>query len=153
MLGVTALAKGCGEGHTSIAPPPLEPARPTAVTVSPAMAELTVLGETAQLAKEVRDQNAGVMAGITVTRRSSEPSVGTTDTSGVAIGVGEADATMTASARSAPGSAVVTVMQPAATVEVTHHLTPASMCRAMAPGPRTAFRPPPPPPGAPRRRW
>ena len=66
MLGVTALAKGCGDGDTPTVPPPREPAPPRTVTVSPAMAELTVLGATAQLAKEVRDQNAGAMAGVTV---------------------------------------------------------------------------------------
>ena len=153
VLGVTVLAKGCGDGHAPIAPPPLEPAHPTTVTLSPAMAELTVLGATAQLAKEVRDQNAGVMAGVTVTWRSSDPSVATTDTSGLVTSVGEGDATITASAGSASGSAVVTVMQPVATVEVTHHLTPASMRRAKAWGPRTPFRPLAPPPGAPERRW
>ena len=117
------------------------------------MAELTLLGATFQLAAEVRGQNAGVMAGATVAWRSSDPSVATTDTSGLVTSVGEGDATITASAGSAPGSAVVTVMQPVATVEVTHDLTPASMHRAKAWGPRTAFRPPPPPPGAPGRRW
>ena len=119
VLGVTAVAKGCGDSDTPTAPPPPEPARPTTVTVSPAMAELTILGATVQLAAEVRDQNAGVMAGVTVTWRSSDPSVATTDTSGLVTGVGEGDATITARAGSASGSAVVTVMQPVATVEVT----------------------------------
>ena len=92
------MAKGRGDGNTPIAPPPGEPARPTTVTVSPALAELTVLGATFQLAAEVRDQNAGGMAGVTLTWRSSDPSVATTDTSGLVAGVGEGDATITASA-------------------------------------------------------
>lgn len=117
------------------------------------MAELTVLGATFQLAAEVRGQNAAGMAGITEIWRSCEPSMATRDTSGLVTGVGEADATITASAGSAPESALVTVMQPAAKVEVTHHLTPASMRRAKAWGPRTPFRPLAPPPGAPGRRW
>lgn len=117
------------------------------------MAELTKLGATVQLAAEVRGQNAGGMAGATVTWRSSDPSVAATDTSGLVAGVGEGDATITASAGSASGSAVVTVMQPVATVEVTHHLTPASMRRATARGARTGFRPLAPPLGAPGRRW
>ena len=83
------------------------------------MAELTVLGATVQLAAEVRDQNAGVMAGVTVTWSSSEPSVATTDTSGLVTGVGEGEATITASAGSVSGFAVVTVMQTVARVEVT----------------------------------
>ena len=119
VLGVTALAKGCGGSDAPTAPPPPEPARPTTVTVSPSMAELTVLGATIQLAAEVRDQNARVMAGVTVTWRSSDPSVATTDNTGLVTGVGEGDATVTARAGSASGSAVVTVMQPVATVEVT----------------------------------
>ncbi|MDE2754017.1 MAG: Ig-like domain-containing protein [Gemmatimonadota bacterium] len=47
--------------------------------MSAAMAELTVLGATFQLAAEVRDQNAGVMAEVTVTWRSSDPSDATID--------------------------------------------------------------------------
>ena len=56
VLAVVALAKGCGDGESPTTPPTPEPARPTTVTVSPATAELTALGETVQLTAEVRDQ-------------------------------------------------------------------------------------------------
>ena len=109
LLAVVALAKGCGDGESPSAPPMPEPARPTTVTVSPATRELTVLGATVQLSAEVRDQNARVMAGATVTWTTSANSVATVDASGLVRAVGNGTATITASAGSASGSAAVTV--------------------------------------------
>ena len=109
LLAVVALAKGCGDGESPSAPPMPEPARPTTVTVSPATTELTVLGATVQLSAEVRDQNATVMAGATVTWTTSANSVATVDASGLVRAVGNGTATITASAGSASGSAAVTV--------------------------------------------
>ena len=116
-LASVALVWACG-GDSPTAPPAPEPARPTTVTVSPATAPLTALGATVQLMAEVRDQNAGVMAGATVTWSSSDTSVATVNASGLVTGVGEGMATITASAGNVSGSAVVTVMQPVASVEV-----------------------------------
>ena len=109
VLAVVALAKGCGDGESPSAPPMPEHARPTTVTVSPATTELTVLGATVQLNAEVRDQNARVMAGATVTWTSSANSVATVDAAGLVTAVGNGTATITASAGSASGSAAVTV--------------------------------------------
>ena len=118
VLAVVALATGCGDGDSATAPPTPEPARPTTVTVSPATHELTALGITVQLSAEVRDQNARVMAGATVTWTSSANSVATVDASGLVTAAGNGTATITASAGSASGSAVVTVTQSVASVEV-----------------------------------
>ena len=118
VLAVVALTKGCGDGDSATAPPTPEPARPTTVTVSPATHELTALGITVQLSAEVRDQNARVMAGATVTWTSSASSMATVDASGLVTAAGNGTATITASAGSASGSAVVTVMQSVASVEV-----------------------------------
>ena len=118
VLAVVALTKGCGDGDSPSAPPTPEPARPTTVTVSPATHELTALGTTVQLSVEVRDQNARVMAGATVTWTSSASSMATVDASGLVTAAGNGTATITASAGSASGSAVVTVMQSVASVEV-----------------------------------
>ena len=118
VLAVVALATGCGDGDSATAPPTPEPARPTTVTVSPATHELTALGITVQLSAEVRDQNARVMAGATVTWTSSASSMATVDASGLVTAAGNGTATITASAGSASGSAVVTVMQSVASVEV-----------------------------------
>ena len=109
VLAVVALVKGCGDGESPTVPPTPEPARATTVTVSPAMAELTALGATVQLTAEVRDQNARVMAGATVTWTSSASSVATVDTSGLVRGVAEGTATITARAGSAQGTAEITV--------------------------------------------
>ena len=118
VLAVVALAKGCGDGESPAAPPTPEPARPTTVTVSPSTHELTALGATVQLSAEVRDQNARVMAGATVTWTSSANSVATVDASGLVTAAGNGTATITASAGPASGSAVVTVTQSVASVEV-----------------------------------
>ncbi len=88
VLAVVALTKGCGDGDSPAAPPTPEPARPTTVTVSPATHELTALGTTVQLSAEVRDQNARVMAGATVTWTSSANSVATVDASGLVTAAG-----------------------------------------------------------------
>ena len=111
VLAAVALAKGCGDGDSPAAPPTPEPARPTTVTVSPATAELTALGATVQLTAEVRDQNASVMAGATITWTSSAPGVATVNASGLVTAADNGAATITASAGSASGSAVVTVAQ------------------------------------------
>ena len=84
------------------------------MTVSPTTAELASLGATVQLTAEVRDQNARVMAGATLTWSSGDTSVATVNASGLVTGVGEGVATITASAASASGSTMVTVTQPVA---------------------------------------
>ena len=117
VLASLALGWACG-GDSATAPPTPEPARPTTVTVSPATHGLTALGATVQLSAEVRDQNARVMAGATVTWTSSANSVATVDASGLVTAAGNGTATITASAGPASGSSVVTVMQSVASVEV-----------------------------------
>ena len=117
VLASLALGWACG-GDSATAPPTPEPARPTTVTVSPATHGLTALGATVQLSAEVRDQNARVMAGATVTWTSSANSVATVDASGLVTAAGNGTATITASAGPASGSAVVTVTQSVASVEV-----------------------------------
>ena len=124
VLAVVALAKGCGDGDSPTAPPTPEPARPTTVTVSPATHELTAFGTTVQLTVEVRDQNARVMVGATVTWTSSANSVATVDASGLVTAVGNGTATITTSAGSASGSAVVAVTQSVASVEVSPATAP-----------------------------
>ena len=112
VLAVVALTKGCGDGDSPTAPSPVpDPPRPTTVTVSPSTHELTALGETVQLTAAVRDQNARVMAGATVTWTSSANSVATVDASGLVTAAGNGTATITANSGEASGSAAVTVMQ------------------------------------------
>ena len=117
LLAGLALPWACGDSPTEPPPQP-DPPRPTTLTVSPATAELTALGATVHLTAEVRDQNARVMAGATVTWSSGDTSVATVDASGLVTGVTEGMATITASAEPASGSAEVTVTQLVASVKV-----------------------------------
>ena len=111
---VSATAAGItGRAELTVVPP-----APTSVAVTPDTVALTALGHTVQLTAEVRDQNARVMAGATVTWSSGDTSVATVDAAGLVTAVAEGTATVTASAGSASGSAVVTVMPSVATVEV-----------------------------------
>ena len=117
-LVVLGTAAGCGDSATEPPAPAPDAPRPTTVMVNPATAELAVLGATVQLTAEVRDQNARVMADVTVTWSSSDWSVAAVDASGLVTGVAEGMATITASAGQASGAAEVTVTQPVASVEV-----------------------------------
>ena len=110
MMAGLALVWGCGGGDSPSAPTSPEAARrPTAITVSPATAELTAVGATAQLRAEVRDQNSSVMAGVTVIWTTSASSVATVDAAGLVTAQSNGQATITASAGEASGSALVTV--------------------------------------------
>ena len=101
----------CGDGAVEPPPPPPDPPRATTVTVTPATAELTALGQTVRFTAEVRDQNGLAMAGAAVAWSSGDPSVATVDASGLVTAAGNGTATITASAGSASGAATVTVMQ------------------------------------------
>ena len=116
------LVSACGDSAAPTASAPvINPPRPTAVEVDPATSELTALGASVQLSAEVRDQNGGVMAGATVTWNSSAASVATVDQSGLVMATGDGTAVIAASVdqgSGATGTAIVTVAQSIASVEV-----------------------------------
>ena len=116
-LASATWAYGCGDDGATVPPPP-DPPRPTTVTVSPATAELTALGATAQFSAEVRDQNGQLMV-VTVTWSSSNAAVATVNASGLAMAAANGTATITASAGTVMGSAAVRVAQQVSAVEVT----------------------------------
>ena len=87
--------------------------------MSPGSLSFAALGETAQLAATVLDQNGQAMQGRSVTWASSAPAVATVNASGLVTAVGVGSATITATSGSATGTASVTVTQEAASVEVT----------------------------------
>ena len=91
---------------------------PTAVAVTPDTVALTALGQTVQLAAEVLDQAGRVMEGEPVSWASGDTMVATVDGSGLVGAVANGAATITATAGSASGEAVVTVMQSAGSVVV-----------------------------------
>ena len=120
-----ALVAGLACGDSSTAPPrppppPPPPApQPAAVTVTPATAELTALGDTVRLSAEVRDQTGQVMVGATVSWSSDDTSVATVDATGLVTAVGAGTAVVDARAGSVTGEARVSVRLPADTVVVT----------------------------------
>ena len=117
-LPAVAFGRGCGDGDGSTAPPPPEPAFPTTITVTPAKGRLTALDATIGVAAEVRDQNASVMAGVTVAWTSSATGVVVVDAPGLVTAAGQGVATIMATAGSASGSAAVTVTQTVSSVVV-----------------------------------
>ena len=112
-------ASGCGEGATEPPAPTPDPPRATTLTVTPATAELTALGETVRLAADVRDQNGQAMAGAAVTWSSGDPSVATVDAAGLVTAAANGMVTITATSGSVSGNAAVTVAQVATAVTVT----------------------------------
>ena len=87
------------------------------VEVSPS-AETIGLGSTLQLTAEAFDGNGHAVAGAEFSWESSDAVIATVDGMGLVTAVGNGEATITASTGSASGSAVVTVMQSVASVEV-----------------------------------
>ena len=121
LLAVAGWATACGDGATEPPapdPPTPDPPRPTTLTVTPATAELTALGETVRLAADVRDQNGQAMAGAAVTWSSGDPSAATVDPTGLVTAAGNGTATITATSGPASGSAAVTVAQAVSAVAV-----------------------------------
>ena len=123
MLVVAATAglawvAGCGDGGTEPPAPPPDPPRATTVTVSPATADLTALGETVQLRAEVRDQNGQAMAGASVTWASGSAAVATVSAAGLVTAAAIGTATITATAGGVSGTAAVTVAQTVSAVAV-----------------------------------
>ena len=105
----------CGDGTTE---PPPDPPRPTTVTVTPAVAELTALDATVQLNAQVLDQYGQVMAGAAVAWSSGDASVAGVDGVGLVTAAGNGAVTVTATAGSVSGTAAVTVAQKVSAVEV-----------------------------------
>ena len=121
LVSICVATVSCGDGATEPppSPPPQPPARATTVTVSPATATLTALGDSVRLTAQVRDQHGQVMTNVSVNWSSSDASIVPVDASGLARAAGDGMATITASSGSASGSATVTVAREVAAVIVT----------------------------------
>ena len=113
VVAIAMLILSCGDGTVEPAPPPAPPPAPvaTTVTVSPGSATLTALGGTARFTAEVRDQNGQVMAGVGVAWSSSDTLVARVDNAGLATGVAEGAATITAAVGEVSGTAEITTVE------------------------------------------
>ena len=111
---VTATAAGVtGRGALTV----LAPAA-TTVAVIPDTVALTALGQTVQLAAEVRDQIGRVMEDVGVSWSSADTTIAAVDSAGLATAIGRGATTVAATAGGVSGTAVVTVMQSAGSVVV-----------------------------------
>ena len=119
---LAAVAGACGgsDGGTPVdpdPPPPPEPPRAASITVSPASAALSFLGDTALFAAVVRDQY-GALFGAAPTWASSDTTVFTIGVAGIATAVGNGSGVVTASFQELSATATVAVVQAAASVEL-----------------------------------
>ena len=111
---ITATSSGAaGRAAITVADPAT-----TTIAVTPDTVALTALGQTAQLAAEVRDQAGRVMAGVAVTWSSADTLVATVDSAGLVTAAGGGATWVTATAGETSGEAAVTVMQSAGSVVV-----------------------------------
>ena len=92
--------------------------QPTEVRVSPATDTLVAVADTLQLSAEAFDANGHPVAGAQFTWTSDDEAVVTVAADGLVTAVGNGEASVTASAESAAGSAAVTVEQRLAEVRV-----------------------------------
>ena len=104
----------CGEA--AVEPTPADPPRPTTVTVEPASAKLTSLGETVVFRATITDQYGAAFPG-TVAWSSSDESVFKVDAGGTVTAVTNGAATVTAAFQSLSGAAAVEVAQAPASLE------------------------------------
>ena len=118
VLVVIALALGCGKSSTEPTPAPPPPPAPTvqSVTVAPGTGTLTSLGETTTLTAVVHLSN-GSNGSQTPSWTTSAASIATV-AGGTVTAVGNGEATITAAVGSVSGTAVITVAQAVASVQL-----------------------------------
>ncbi|MDE2897401.1 MAG: Ig-like domain-containing protein [Chloroflexota bacterium] len=115
---VLAPIVACGGDDGAAPTEPPEPPVATTVSISPAAVDLSFLGETLQLTAGIADQNGQAMAGAPVSWTTSDSSVASVSAGGLVTAVANGSATVTATSGSAAGTAVVTVTQRVARVDV-----------------------------------
>ena len=121
-IGLMVLATCGGDSPTKPSspqpPPPVQPV-PTRITITPAAATLTTIGQTLKLNASVIDQNGQPITGANVRWSSSNTAVVTVSTQGFVTAVMNGAAQITARAGSASASAIVTVAQTANSIVIT----------------------------------
>lgn len=115
---VFAAIPSCGDDPPTVTTPPTAPSVPTTLSVTPASVVFTAIGDTARFTAQVRDQRGAVIAGAAVNWASTDASVASVSTSGLARAVGNGTTSITAVAGAATDSAGVAVNQEVARVVV-----------------------------------
>ena len=116
-LGCIALSAVILAASTSCEGEPELP-RPTTVTVSPAEALLTFLGDSVQFTASVADQNGQLMDGVVVRWSSSNASVAEAGSAGLVTARRDGEATISATVEGVSGTAAVTVAREVTMVAV-----------------------------------
>lgn len=109
-LAAAIWTHACGEAGTE--PTPADPPRPATVAVAPDTATFTTLGDTAQLAAEVGDQDGRVMPGVHVSWLTRNSTVAQVGSAGLVTAVGSGTTRVIALTREASDSVVITVDAP-----------------------------------------
>ena len=109
---------GCGDS-VSPAGNGEQPPTVASVAVTPSTATLASLEETVQLTASARDASGNTVSGKTFSWSSSDESLVTVSSSGLATAIGNGVATIMATTEGVQGSASLTVAQVASRVEVT----------------------------------
>lgn len=111
-----------------------------AVAVSPGTATLTTVDATVPFTAEATDANGNVVQGAAFLWQSSDQSVATVDTAGVATARGSGETTITAAARGVPGNAVLQVDQAVAGAVFVGQPSSATAGEALDPAVRVEIR-------------
>ena len=108
MVHVLAFAAilACGDDTPAVATPS-DPLVPTTLSIAPESVVFTAIDDTTRFTAQVRDQNGNVMTGAIVNWASTDASVASVTTSGLARAVGDGTATITGVAGGAADSAGV----------------------------------------------
>ncbi len=87
-----------------------------AITLSPDTTIITSLGETAQLAAVVQDQEGEDVSGLSLEWSSADPSIATVDSDGKVTAVGFGETVITASLATTSGSATILISDPSSLI-------------------------------------
>ncbi|HEX7050968.1 MAG TPA: Ig-like domain-containing protein [Longimicrobiales bacterium] len=120
LLLLSLLACGADEGSGPDPDPDPDPVPPvaTSLEIAPDTATLTAIGDTVRLEAEVRDQDGEVMTDAAVTWSSLDAGVATVSGTGLATAAAEGAARIVAAAGETADTAVLTVEQMPAALEV-----------------------------------
>ena len=121
-----ALTAACGKDSTTAPTPPAPPQPPpptvtpvaTRITITPASASLTAIGQTVQLAAQVFDQNNNVMSGTSVTWASADPRIVSVNSGGLATAVMYGITRITARSGNASQDVEVKIIQTAGRIGI-----------------------------------
>lgn len=115
ILAAIGILVSCGEGGPAEPPPPPPVA---AVSLTPEAHSLAAIDETIQFSATPRDVQGSPLTGRSISWISSDPAVATVSTSGLATGVANGTATISASVDGVAGTTTLTVSQVGVTMRI-----------------------------------